>query len=304
MPHTPAIDLAHIQHLYRTHRDDLARVREHMRHHHTTTPGPHPHDIEAEITYLLLRAHTPAHTLQIGTGHGSTTTWILHALRDNGTGHLHSFDTHDHATRHVPTHLAHHRWTHTQGDPRTNTTHLPPHTDHLVLNPTQGSWFTRWYLNHLLPTLPAHTPTSVHGVFHHTHTPPYTEGALILTWLTNNTTGFFTASAARAPHTHRALCDLKTELGLATPIHPARHNPTIYFRLPPHPHHRATPPTTRHTKEGAKATAPAPSQDTTTQLSSASTPEASDPRNSRNRLTSRTPTTSAASATIREKFTG
>ncbi|WP_017568872.1 class I SAM-dependent methyltransferase [Nocardiopsis halotolerans] len=232
----PTIDLDHIRHLYRTHRDDLAHVRDQMRHHHTTNPHLRPttNDIETEITYLLLRAHTPQHTVQIGTGHGWTTTWILSALRDNGTGHLHSFDTHDHTPHHVPTHLTHHRWTFTHGDIRTTTAHLPPHTDHLLIDAAHNGHFARWYLRHLLPTLPAHTPVTIHNVFRHRATPPFTEGALVMTWLTTNTTNFFTASAARAPHTHHALRQLKQELDLATPLHPGHHNPAIYFRLPTH----------------------------------------------------------------------
>ncbi|WP_435106963.1 class I SAM-dependent methyltransferase [Nocardiopsis synnemataformans] len=232
MPTT--IDLDHIRHLYRTHRDDLARVRDQMRHHHTTNPHLRPctDDIEAEITYLLLRENTPAHTVQIGTDHGWSTTWILSALRDNGTGHLHSFDTRDHAPHHVPTDLAHTRWTFTHGDIRTSTAHLPPRTDHLHINATHQGWFARWYLHHLLPTLPPHTTVTVHDVFRHHSTPPFTEGAHVMAWLTTHTTGFFTASAARAPHTHRALRELKEELGLTTPLHPGHHNPAIYFRLP------------------------------------------------------------------------
>ncbi|WP_159940227.1 MULTISPECIES: class I SAM-dependent methyltransferase [unclassified Nocardiopsis] len=241
MTTAPAIDLAHISALYRTHRDDLARVRAQTR----THPAPHLNDIEAEITYLLLRAHTPAHTVQIGTGHGHATTWILSALHDNGTGHLHSFDTRDHTPPTVPTHLADQRWTLIRGDIRTHTHHLPPHIDHLLMDTAHEPWLTRWTLRELLPTLPAHTPVNVHGVFPRAHTPPFTPGALVLTWLTNHTTGFFTASAARAPHTHRALLDLKTELGLADPLHPGHRNPTIYFRLPPRPH-RPAPHTNTH----------------------------------------------------------
>ncbi|MEV2276899.1 class I SAM-dependent methyltransferase [Nocardiopsis sp. NPDC049922] len=247
MPTAPAIDLDHISHLYRTHRDDLARVRDHQRDHHThadPTMTPQLDDIEAEITYLLLRDTTPAHVVEIGTYHGWSTTWILSALRDNGTGHLHSFDIVDHAPHHVPDHLSADRWTFTKGDVRTRTDHLPPHIDYLFIDAAHNGRFARWYTHHLLPTLAPHTPVSVHDVFHQRRALPFTEGAVVLKWLANNTTPFFTASAARAPHTHRAIQDLKKELDLHTPVRPGHRNPMIYFRQPAP--HRPTAPLDHH----------------------------------------------------------
>ncbi|KOX11017.1 class I SAM-dependent methyltransferase [Nocardiopsis sp. NRRL B-16309] len=229
-----AIDLAHISELYRTHRDDLARVREHMRAHrrhtgHTMTPRLD--DLEAEITYLLLRHNTPATVVEIGTAHGWSTAWILHALHDNGTGHLHSFDTTDHAPQHVPHHLTD-QWTFTHGDVRTHTHLIPARTDHLCIDAAHNGWFARWYLHHLLPTLAPGIPVSVHDVFHQRRALPFTEGAVVLAWLTAHTTNFFTASAARAPHHHQALTDLKKQLHLTEPVHTSHRNPMIYFHLP------------------------------------------------------------------------
>ncbi|MGW9347597.1 class I SAM-dependent methyltransferase [Nocardiopsis flavescens] len=240
----PTIDLDHLSTLYRTHRDGLARARAHIR---TLTPtlppAPEPDDIEAEITYLLIRHHTPDHVVRIGTAHGTATAWTLAALDHNGTGDLHTFDTNDTHPHHLPPGMDPQRWKHTKGDVRAKLSHLPRHTGLLALDSTQGGWFARWYLHHLLPTLAPDTPIAVHGVFHHPHTPPFTEGALVLSWLANNTTGYFTASAARAPHAHRTLTDLRTELGLHTP-HPARTDPAIFFHLPTRPH-PASPATTR-----------------------------------------------------------
>ena len=248
---TPAdIDLDLITHLYRTHRDDLARVRDQQRHHQQQadpTMTPQLDDLEAEITYLLLRHHQPRNVVEIGTYYGWSTTWILSALRDNGTGHLHSFDIVDHAPRHVPENLATDRWTFTQGDVRAKVAHMPAHTDYLFIDAAHNGWFARWYIHHLLPTLPAHIPISVHDVFHQRHALPFTEGAVVLKWLTNNTTDYFTASAARAPHHHQALTDLKGELDLHTPVRETTHNPMIFFRLPARPRPAAlfTPPRQR-----------------------------------------------------------
>ncbi|PWV55105.1 MULTISPECIES: class I SAM-dependent methyltransferase [Nocardiopsis] len=238
MPNTPTIDLDLITTLYTTHRDDLARVRDQQRQHYADADPamtPQLDDLEAEITYLLLRHHRPANVVEIGTYYGWSTSWILSALRDNGTGHLHSFDIVDHATTHVPHTLADDRWTFTKGDVRAKITHIPSSTDYLFIDAAHNGWFARWYIHHLLPTLPAHIPVSVHDVFHQRYALPFTEGAVVLKWLANNTTNYFTASAARAPHHHQALTDLKTELGLDTPVRDSAHNPMIFFHLPERP---------------------------------------------------------------------
>jgi hypothetical protein len=75
-------------------------------------------DIEAEITYLLLRELRPMKVVEIGALHGWSTTWILRALRDTGHGHLHTVDRVDHSVRQVPPDLSAGRWTFVHGDVR------------------------------------------------------------------------------------------------------------------------------------------------------------------------------------------
>src|SRR5699024_1630196 len=86
-----------------------------------------------------------------------------------------------------------------------------------------NGWFARWYIHHLLPTLPAHIPISVHDVFHQRHALPFTEGAVILKWLDNNTTNHFTAPAARTPHTPQKPTEPQKKLQLAEPPHTHQH---------------------------------------------------------------------------------
>ena len=76
---------------------------------------PQLDDVEAELTYLALRDHRPDTVMELGTFHGWSTTWILSALRDNGRGHLHSFDRIDNVLRTVPAELAADRWTFVHG---------------------------------------------------------------------------------------------------------------------------------------------------------------------------------------------
>ena len=70
--------------LYREHRADLARVRHEQLRLRRDDPAMKAQldDIEAEITYLLLRHARPETVVEIGTFHGWSTTWILRALRD------------------------------------------------------------------------------------------------------------------------------------------------------------------------------------------------------------------------------
>ena len=84
------IDIDHIIGLYRTYAHDLDRVREQQRKllAPPTSLKAQLDDLEAEITYLLLREARPETVVEIGTFHGWSTTWILQALRDNGTGHF------------------------------------------------------------------------------------------------------------------------------------------------------------------------------------------------------------------------
>ena len=86
---------------------------------------PQLDDLEAEITYLLLRATKPAAVVELGTFHGWSTSWILSALRDNGSGHLHSFDLIDNVVRNVPAELAEGRWTFVQGDIKETVEQVP-----------------------------------------------------------------------------------------------------------------------------------------------------------------------------------
>src|SRR5262249_24809440 len=95
--------------LYRAYADDLRRGRDAQREllrQRGKTMRTQLDDLEAELTYLRLRAHRPETVIEIGALHGWSTTWILSALRDNATGHLYSYDLIDDAVRQVPQPLA------------------------------------------------------------------------------------------------------------------------------------------------------------------------------------------------------
>ena len=227
------MDLAHATRLYRTYADDLRAVIDQQR--AFLAAGrvkPQLDDVEAELTYLALRDHRPDTVMELGTFHGWSTTWILSALRDNGGGHLHSFDRVDTVLRTVPAELAADRWTFVAGDVAANLAAVPPDVGYLFVDADHGRRFARWYLAHLFPLVAAGTPVSVHDVFH---------GALgrargrrarrCCAGSPSTRRRGSPPPAATRPATLAALDDVRAELGL-TGARGTTVNPMIFFSLP------------------------------------------------------------------------
>ena len=220
--------------LYRTYADDLRAVIAQQRAFLAANRGrvtPQLDDVEAELTYLALREHRPDTVMELGTFHGWSTTWILSALRDNGTGHLHSFDRIDNVVRTVPPGLAAGRWTFVQGDIATTLDDVPRDIGYLFVDADHGRRFGRWYLEHLLPLVAAGTPVSVHDVFHGRRVRPWSEGAEVLRWLEARGALWFTAARRHAPATFAELDAVRAELGI-TGARGTTANPMIFFSRP------------------------------------------------------------------------
>jgi len=218
--------------LYRTHADDLATVIDRQRELLADgTITPQLDDVEAELTYLLLRHHRPSQVVEVGTYYGWSTTWILSALRDNGSGHLQSFDLVDHVCGTVPEELSTGRWTFHRGDLRETVEKVPADTGYLFVDADHGRRFARWYLEHLFGRIATGTPTSVHDVFHLPRARPFTEGSEVLRHLERSGTGWFTSSRAAAPRNLRALDAVRAELGI-TGVRGTSRNPMIFFSMP------------------------------------------------------------------------
>jgi predicted O-methyltransferase YrrM len=228
------IDLAYVGALYREYAGDLAAVGKQQREFAESMGSrmtPQLDDLEAEITYLLLRATRPAVVMELGTFHGWSTSWILSALRDNGTGELHSFDRIDNVVRNVPAELADGRWTFVQGDIKDTLDRVPADTGYLFVDAAHSSRFARWYLEHLFPRVPAGIPVSVHDVYHFRTTLPLHEGKVVVRWLRERGVPFFTPSRAKARGVYETLTGLREELGLS-PVRGSGDNPMIFFRMP------------------------------------------------------------------------
>lgn len=220
--------------LYDAFADDLRAVIEQQRAFLAANRGrvtPQLDDVEAELTYLALREHRPSTVMELGTFHGWSTTWILSALRDNGFGHLHSFDRIDNVARTVPAELAADRWTFVHGDIATTLDAVPDDVDYLFVDADHGRRFGRWYLVHLFPLVAANTPVSVHDVFHGRRARPWSEGAEVVRWLDERGVPWFTAARRHAPANLAAIDEVRAKLGL-TGARATTVNPMIFFRLP------------------------------------------------------------------------
>jgi len=224
------LELTDLRALYTRYAEDLAAARHAQR----DLLGrarlrPKLDDIEAELTYLLVRAHRPAVVAEIGTFHGWSTTWLLRALRDNGTGELHSYDLVDHARRSVPGELSAGRWTFHHGDVRASAVD-PAALDYLFVDAAHTAPFARWYTQALFGGVLPGTPVSVHDVYHRRRPGRFSEGRVVLDWLAARGLPHFTASSVAAPDRYAALVATKRALGLAEPVHQLGPNPMLFFR--------------------------------------------------------------------------
>jgi predicted O-methyltransferase YrrM len=186
-------------------------------------------DVEAELTYLLVRDSRPARIVEIGTFHGWSTSWLLRALADNGTGHLDSYDIVDHVLGTIPRDLSGDRWAFHHGDVRAVADLRPATIDYLFIDAAHTARFARWYVRTLLDHLNAGTPVSVHDVYHRGRVGPLSEGRVVVDWLARHRNGHFTASAKAAPRAFEEIAAVKRSLGLDEVVHQAAPNPMIYF---------------------------------------------------------------------------
>jgi predicted O-methyltransferase YrrM len=220
--------------LYRRYAADLGAVIEQQRAFHAANRErmtPQLDDIEAELTYLYLRELRPATVMELGTFHGWSTTWILSALRDNGTGTLHSFDRIDNVVRNIPAELTAGRWSFVRGDVQKTLDAVPRGVDYLFVDADHGRRFGRWYLAHLFPLIRSGTPVSVHDVFHGRKARMLSEGKEVLSWLDDRHVPLFTAARRHSPETFAALNEVRAELGIEG-ARGAGANPMIWFTLP------------------------------------------------------------------------
>jgi predicted O-methyltransferase YrrM len=192
---------------------------------------PQLDDIEAEVTYLLIREFRPKTIVEIAPSGGWSTSWILRALKDNDYGTLYSYDFNDTSKKTLPSDLTDDRWIFSKGKIQKRMHTLPQAFDYLFMDADHSASFTSWYVQHLFPRLKDGALVSVHDVFHKSQAGfPYEEGTIILQWLQQKKYQFMTFSPAKDRSAYNKIIEVKKELMIDEEIHPSQANPMIFFR--------------------------------------------------------------------------
>jgi predicted O-methyltransferase YrrM len=189
-------------------------------------------DLEAELTYLLLRDTRPGVVVEISPCGGWSTAWILNALRDNGHGVLHSFDTRDDSLAKVPADLADQIRQFHVGDV-IHSPHIPAEIDYLFMDSDHTAPFAQWFTAQVFPRVRSGGTVSVHDIFH-PGGPAMSggEGPVVLEWLRSRGIDWITASPTQDPATFQALTARRDRNGAVRPVHSSSANPAILFVMP------------------------------------------------------------------------
>lgn len=193
---------------------------------------PQLDDVEAEITYLLVRDQSAEMVAEISPSAGWSSSWLLHALKDNGRGVLYSFDLVNDSNYLLPNELTRDRRQLIVGDVRRTLPQRPNLFDFLFMDSDHSEDFARWYVRAILEKLRIGAIVTVHDVF---HTPDPTghnkEGGVILEWLKKRHRQFLTASPAKEVAHFEAIMKLRRELSFGAPIHLSQTNSMIFFAI-------------------------------------------------------------------------
>jgi predicted O-methyltransferase YrrM len=189
-------------------------------------------DLEAEITYLLIRDRDPRSVIEMSPNGGWSTTWILQALKDNGQGgQLWSYDLHDTSTKLVPNELARGAWHFVLGDVR-QTIQNSPGFDYLFIDSDHTKEFAEWYVQTLLARARPGCVVSVHDVFHGAS--PSDEGLVVAAWLRDRGISYWSPAPATQPHVTRELIEERLRLGIRFDVRRRRtSNPMMFFEIAP-----------------------------------------------------------------------
>ncbi|MEI8348689.1 MAG: class I SAM-dependent methyltransferase [Candidatus Omnitrophota bacterium] len=194
--------------------------------------SPHFDDIEAEITYLLVRESRPETIVEFSPCGGWSTAWILHALKDNKFGKLYSYDMIDASRKTVPHYLSRNRWSFILGDIKNNIDKLPAKIDYLFIDSDHSKEFAQWYIQHIFPMIKNNIPVSVDDVFHTSDPSEFCgEGGVIVDWLERKKINYVTASPAKAIDNFNRIVQQKNELGISALIHTSINNAAIFFHF-------------------------------------------------------------------------
>lgn len=190
--------------------------------------NPQLDDIEAEITYLLIRELKPNTVVEISPCGGWSTSWILRALNDNEYGELFSYDLIDDSTKTITAEISKERWHFIQGDVRKGK--IPDKIDYQFLDSEHSKHFAQWYIENIFPKV--NGVVSIHDVFHTQNPASFSdEGLLVIQYLESKNIPYFTPSSAKNKRAYLEINKLRKKMGFGPNIHFTATNPMIFFLL-------------------------------------------------------------------------
>jgi predicted O-methyltransferase YrrM len=196
-------------------------------------------DFDCEISYLLVRERRPAIVVEVSPAGGWSTSWILNAVKDNGSGTVFSYDLVDRARRILPRELTESRWVCLKGDVRRAGPLIPDSIDFLFVDCLHTGEFAHWYVEHLFPRLSKNATVVIDDVFIAADTLFTRKGGregvesepdVVLSWLAKQKLPYFTVAPSVAEDQFRILSSLRSELGIQGKIHYSEKNPALFFR--------------------------------------------------------------------------
>lgn len=151
--------------LYRKYQSSLVSLRTSMRKWSQST-GLYQGigDLEAEILYIRIRENRPSVVAEFGFGQGMATMYMLHALRDNAHGELHTFELRPREDRvkQVDTTLA--SWKLHVGDARMKFVSVDLKPEYIHSDAEHSVDFAHWLID-ILRSQPRIFKWSFHDVF-------------------------------------------------------------------------------------------------------------------------------------------
>ena len=237
--------LQHLATLYERYGSELAAVHAELEQLPMLTLSSY---MELEITYMRIREAQPQLVFELGPHHGSSTVFLLHALRRNGHGMLHSFDLVEAAGKRVPQYLRQHGegqdgercWVFVQGDIMETWKAYKHHLyDYIFIDGGHDPGLTNFYLSILEDQAMLRAaggasaeavPVTVHDIYHElmwdhrdigfrdfqVHPLPLAtlEGQMVVEWLAfgQSTRNVFGLNAARWPALTAKVAALRQEV--------------------------------------------------------------------------------------------
>lgn len=217
--------------LYRKYAKDLLRVRESQRALFPKMVGWCMFDdLDAEVLYLTVRELQPDVSVEVSCGNGWSTSWNLNALKDNGHGHLLSYDIHDAAVRSLPTSLVSGRWKFFLGDIHKRTADVPAKLDFLMMDSEHTYEFCEWFIAAFFPRVRSGGKIVAHDIFALPH-PAHGDAIAVFKYL--DKVGIQPYSFVQSfPEIYGKVDAVRREIGIRDAVFKNEQNSLLLFDVP------------------------------------------------------------------------